>query len=309
MHILFACPRHDAQQWLPGLQAALPDVKFSVWDESGKPTGAQIALVWQPPASLFTHETGLKTIFNLGAGVDAILALPTLPRDVRIVRLEDAGMSAQMTEYVIHALTSITRNFGEYARRQSDHGWTTLDEVPRSQWSVGVLGLGVVGARVATTLAALEYPVAGWSRSQKTVEGVRTYCGKEGLADFLGATRVLVNVLPLTDETRNMIDGALLNQLQPGAIVINVGRGASLVEADLLAALESGQVRAAALDVFQTEPLPADHPFWSHPRVSITPHIAARTLREETIAQLAAKLSQIARGESISGVVQRDRGY
>ena len=212
-------------------------------------------------------------------------------------------MSVQMAEYVVHALVRVMRNFDGYAQDQAMQAWGERPELARRHWPVGVLGLGVVGQRVASTLAALDFPVVGWSRTPRDLDGFRTFSGADGLDAFLRQTRVLVNVLPLTPETRNFIDRELMGKLLPEAMVINVGRGKSLVEEDLLALLDSGHVRAAALDVFQTEPLPANHPFWHHPKVVVTPHIAARTLLEEAVEQIVCKLRQLAKGQGVSGVV------
>ena len=309
MHILFASPHHDPGTWLSSFQTAMPGARFSVWDPSQPPTEAEIAIGWQPSAEVFAHERHIKTLFNLGAGVDALLALPTLPPELTLVRLEDAGMSVQMAEYVVHALARVMRNFDGYAQDQASRTWGERPELARRHWPVGVLGLGVVGQRVASALASLDFPVAAWSRTARDIDGLRTFAGVEGLDAFLRQTRVLVNVLPLTPETHNLIDRDLMSKLLPEAMVINVGRGKSLVEEDLLAMLDSGHVRAAALDVFQTEPLPADHPFWRHPQVVVTPHIAARTLLEETVEQIVGKLRRLAEGKEVTGVVSRDRGY
>ncbi|ANN68374.1 2-hydroxyacid dehydrogenase [Bordetella bronchialis] len=308
MHVLFACPHNDPADWLPGLTAELPDCKISVWDPSGPPSGADVALVWKPPAALIEHETGLKALFNLGAGVDALLQMD-LPPHIQIVRLEDAGMGVQMAEYALYALLRVSRRFGQYERDQAEQRWAPQPGLRREQWPVGVLGLGEMGGRVAQSIAAFDYPVLGWSRSPRTVAGVQTYAGTEQLPAFLRRTRVLVNVLPLTPETTGILDRAILSQLMPGAHLINVGRGGHVNEADLLALLDEGKLDGATLDVFDTEPLPAGHPLWSHPRVHVTPHIAASTLRAEAIAQIAAKIRRLARGEPISGVVAPQRGY
>jgi glyoxylate/hydroxypyruvate reductase A len=308
MHVLFACPHNDPADWLPGLAAELPDCKISVWDPSGPPSGADVALVWKPPAALFEHETRLKALFNLGAGVDALLQMD-LPPHIQIVRLEDAGMAVQMAEYALFALLRVSRAFGQYERDQAAKRWAPQPGLRRAQWPVGVLGLGEMGGRVARSIAAFDYPVAGWSRSARAVEGIQTYAGSEQLPEFLRRTRVLVNVLPLTPDTSGILDRRLLSQLMPGAHLINVGRGGHLNEADLLALLDEGKLDGATLDVFETEPLPPDHPFWTHPRVHVTPHIAASTLRDEAIAQIAAKVRRLARGEPITGVVAPQRGY
>ncbi|OZI62209.1 2-hydroxyacid dehydrogenase [Bordetella genomosp. 11] len=308
MHVLFACPHNNPADWLPGLTAELPDCKISVWDPAGPPSGADVALVWKPPAALIEHETRLKALFNLGAGVDALLQM-NLPAHIQIVRLEDAGMAVQMAEYALYALLRAARGFGRYEDDQAASRWAPQPGLRREQWPVGVLGLGEMGGRVAQAIAAFDYPVLGWSRSPRTVEGIQTYAGAEQLPEFLRRTRVLVNVLPLTPETTGLLDREFLSQLLPGGHLINVGRGGHLNEPDLLALLDEGKIDGATLDVFDVEPLPAGHPFWTHPRVHVTPHIAASTLRSEAISQIAAKIRRLARGEPISGVVAPQRGY
>ena len=298
MHILFACPHHDPDAWVPLLQAAMPGCRISVWNPEGPPSGAQAALVWRPPAELFAHETGLHTLFNLGAGVDALLKMPEIPPHVRIVRLEDAGMAVQMAEYALYALLRVARDFEAFDQAQARQHWDTRDGTRQADWPVGVLGLGQVG-----------YPVAGWARTPREIPGVEVYAGREALPDFLARTRFLINVLPLTPDTQDILNRDTLSRLLPGAHLVNVGRGEHLVEEDLVAMLEEGEIAGATLDVFRTEPLPADHPFWRDPRVHVTPHIAARTLRDESIAQIAGKVAALMRGEAITGVVERGRGY
>ncbi|CAJ49814.1 putative 2-hydroxyacid dehydrogenase, partial [Bordetella avium 197N] len=299
----------DPAEWLTPLAKELPGTEVVLWREDQPVQDAEIAVVWNPPAALFERERKLRVAFNLGAGVDALFRLPTLPVDLPIVRLEDAGMAVQMAEYAAHALVRASRQFDQYERLQREGKWVALPELDRSEWPVGVLGMGVMGARVASTLAGMDYPVAGWSRSGKAPQGVEAFGGRETLGDFLAHTRVLINTLPLTDDTRDLLCRDTLSKLLPGAYLINMGRGAHLVEEDLLALLESGQMAGATLDVFRTEPLPAGHPFWTHPQVSITPHIAALSLRRETIAQVASKIRAYLRGETMSGTVSRERGY
>ncbi|OLU07212.1 2-hydroxyacid dehydrogenase [Achromobacter denitrificans] len=309
MHILFACPHHDPDAWVPRLEAAMPGCRISVWDPEGPPSGADVALVWRPPAELFKHETGLKTLFNLGAGVDALLKMPEIPSHVRIVRLEDAGMAVQMAEYALYALLRVSRDFEAFDHAQARQHWDTREGTRPADWPVGVLGLGQVGLRVAQILAGFGYPVAGWSRSPRDIPGVESFAGEAALPAFLARTRFLVNVLPLTPDTVGILNRDTLSQLLPDAHLVNVGRGEHLVEDDLIQMLEEGEIAGATLDVFHTEPLPRDHPFWRDERVHVTPHIAARTLRDESIAQIAGKVAQLLRGEEISGVVERSRGY
>ena len=227
----------------------------------------------------------------------------------RLVRLDDAGMSVQMAEYVCHALIRHTREFDAYDADTRAQKWSFRKPLDRVDFPVGVLGLGVLGARVAQAVAQFEFPVLGWSRSAKHMAGVQCFSGAQELKQFLSKTRVLVNLLPLTPETENILNRDTLSQLQSGAYLINVARGRHLVEEDLLALLDSGHVAGATLDVFRTEPLPAGHPFWTHPRITVTPHTSARTLRSESIAQIVAKMQAMERGESVAGVVDLVRGY
>lgn len=310
MKIVFASTHEIAPaEWIDPLESALPGSKVILWRPDLPAQDAEIAVVWGPPAALFDREKKLRAVFNLGAGVDALFKLPTLPADVPIVRLEDAGMAVQMAEYAVWAVVRASRQFDDYAAQQRASRWQALPELDRSQWPIGVLGTGVMGSRVAQTLVSLDYPVAGWSRSGNVPAGVQSFAGMEALPAFLARTRVLINTLPLTDETRNLLRHDTLRQLQPRAHLVNMGRGEHLVEDDLLALLESGHMHGATLDVFRQEPLPPEHPFWKHPRVTVTPHIAALSLRRETIAQVAAKIDQFMRGEPLTGVVARNRGY
>jgi len=296
-------------KWLEPLARALPEATVLPWRADDAAVDADVAVVWHPPAELFTRERKLQAIFNLGAGVDGLLTLATLPPNVPIVRLEDAGMAVQMAEYAAYALMRASRQFDAYERQQRQGVWHDLPETIRADWPVGVLGLGVMGVRVAHTLAALEYPVAGWSRSPREIDGIQTYAGQAGLRDFLARTRVLVNLLPLTAETRDILCYDTLRQLLPNAYLINMGRGEHLVEEDLLALIDAGHIAGATLDVFRTEPLPAGHRFWTDARISITPHIAAISLRQNTADQIANKIRALMAGQPLSGVVSRERGY
>jgi len=306
MNITFCCTDTASEPWLQGLRAALPGADVSLWEPGAAP--ADYAVVWAPPQQFFDEQAQLQAVFNIGAGVDALLKLQ-LPPQARIVRLDDAGMSVQMAEYVCHAVIRHFREFDAYEADTRQGKWSFRKPRDRADFPVGIMGLGVLGARVARSLAAFEFPVNGWSRSPKTVDGVRCFSGVDGFSDFLAASRVLVCLLPLTPDTRDIMNRDSLSCLQPGAYVINVARGAHLVEEDLLALLDSGHIAGATLDVFRTEPLPAGHPFWTHPKITITPHTSARTLRGESIAQIAGKIATLQRGESVAGVVDRGQGY
>ena len=306
MRITFCCTDTAAEPWLQGLRAALPDAEVTLWT-AGAPA-ADYAVVWAPPQQFFDEQPHLKTVFNIGAGVDALLRLK-LPPHAQIVRLDDAGMSVQMAEYVCHAVIRHFREFDAYEADTRQGKWSFRKPRARADFPVGVMGLGVLGERVARALRTFEFPVNGWSRSPKAVEGVQCFSGIQGFKDFLAASRVLVCLLPLTPDTRDIMNRTTLSQLQAGGYIINVARGAHLVDDDLLALLDNGHLAGATLDVFRTEPLPPGHPFWTHPSITVTPHTSARTLRSESIAQIAGKLIALQRGQAVAGIVDSARGY
>jgi len=306
MRITVCLTGNKPEPWIQGLQAALPDAEVVAWEPGQGP--ADHAVVWAPPQAFIDAQPQLRTLFNIGAGVDALLKLQ-VPEHMTIVRLDDAGMSVQMAEYVCHALIRHFRELDVYEAEARAGRWVYRKPRERADFPVGILGLGVLGERVAKAVAQFEFPVLGWSRSRKDIDGVRTFAGEARLGDFLVGTRVLVNLLPLTDATRGILNKNTLSALQRGAYVINIARGDHLVEDDLIPLLDSGQLAGATLDVFQTEPLPATHAFWQHPKINITPHGSARTSRDASIAQIAGKIRALQRGESVAGVVDPQRGY
>jgi glyoxylate/hydroxypyruvate reductase len=307
MKILLQMPGGDVESWRSALTAALPDASIVLWPEA--PARADYAIVWRPPADLFARCACAKAVFNLGAGVDALLAIPTLPQDVVLIRLEDAGMAEQMAEYVTLAVLRAYREAGDYAAQQREGRWQPRPRRAKDVCGVGILGFGVLGQAIATALAPFGFPLAGWSRMRKAVPGVTSFAGRDELSSFLAFAQVLVCTLPSTPETAAILDRTALSQLPPGAHVVNVSRGELVVDADLIAALDSGHIAGAALDVFRAEPLPADHPFWHHPRVTVTPHVSAVTLIPESVKQVAAKIHRLERGETVTGRVDRNRGY
>ncbi|WNC89560.1 glyoxylate/hydroxypyruvate reductase A [Paraburkholderia sp. FT54] len=313
MKILFYMPQADAAAWLHDFAHALPEADLREW-QPGDTAPADFAIVWRPPRDMLAGRADLRAIFNLGAGVDAILALEheqpgTLPRNAQLIRLEDTGMAPQMAEYVTHAVLRYLRRFDEYQTLQSERRWEVLEPHRRDTFTVGVLGLGVLGAHVAQALAAFGLPVRGYSRSPRQMEGITTFAGEAQFDAFLDGVKVLVNLLPYTPDTRDVLNARTFGKLAHGAYLINVARGGHLDEQDLLDALASGQLTAATLDVFREEPLPPDHLFWQEPRITITPHVSALTLREESVAQVAQKITALMRGDTVSGVVNIERGY
>lgn len=307
MKILLQSPRDEHDAWRAALAAALPDATIVMWpDTLPEP---DYALVFKPPAELFARTRPTRAIFNLGAGVDALLGVSTLPEGTPVIRLEDAGMAAPMAEYVTLAVLGAYRESREYAAQQREGRWQPRPRLPKPQFGVGILGFGVLGQAVAAALAPLAFPIRGWSAARKEVPGVESFAGLSELRPFLASSCVLVCLLPSTRETRNLLDKASLSHLPRGAHLVNVARGDIVVDGDLVALLDEGHLAGATLDVFRDEPLPSTHPFWHHPKITLTPHTSAVTVIEDSVAQIAAKIRRLERGEPVTGVVDRSRGY
>ena len=313
MNIIFYHPFFEAKQWLSGIESRLPSAKIRQW-RRGDIQPADYALVWQPPHEMLARRVDLKGIFALGAGVDAILDQErrypgTLPTGVPLVRLEDSGMSVQMQEYVVANVLRYFRRMDEYQLQQQQKIWQPLEPHQHDNFTVGILGAGVLGKSVAHKLAEFGFTVRCWSRTPKQIDGVTSFAGNEKLPAFLQGTQLLINLLPNTPETVGILNQSLFSQLNNRAYVINIARGAHLLERDLLAAMRAGKIAAATLDVFAEEPLPPMHPFWTHPRITITPHIAAITLPEAAMDQVVANIHAIEGGRVPAGLVDVVRGY
>ncbi|WP_313084594.1 glyoxylate/hydroxypyruvate reductase GhrA [Atlantibacter sp.] len=313
MDIIFYHPTFDTGFWLEKLHQALPQARVREW-KPGDNDHADYALVWHPPVEMLSGRKTLKAVFALGAGVDSILSQlqkhpDMLPPGVPLYRLEDTGMALQMQEYAVSQVLHWFRRFDDYQAQKQQGVWNPLDDYTREEFSIGILGAGVLGGKVAESLVAWGFPVRCWSRSRKKYPNVESFAGQDELDSFLSGTRVLINLLPNTPETVGIINRQLLDKLADNAYVINLARGVHLVEEDLLAALDSGKLKAAMLDVFSHEPLPASSPLWTHPRVTITPHVAAVTRPVEAIAYISHTISSLDRGEIPAGQVDLKRGY
>lgn len=311
--ILFHAPASNPEAWQRAFGKAMPEAEFRIWQE-GDDGPADYAVVWKPPLPMLAPQQvrrrDLKAIFNIGAGVDAILQLGDgLPAGVPIIRLDDAGMGVQMAEYVTHAVLRYFRRFDQFDAQARDHQWRFLKPHEKSGFSVGILGMGLLGQRIADALAHFDFPLRGWSRSPKALPGIECFSGNDGLDAFLRGSRVVVCVLPLTPETSRILGRTNLAKMPKGSFVINVARGGHVVEADLLELVQDGHIAGATLDVFDEEPLPPQHPFWQEPRITVTPHMAALTLRDESALQIAGKIRALQRGKAVAGVVDRTRGY
>jgi len=309
MEVAFVAPEEDPQSWLPGLRAALPSARFHLWPQIPDSAAIDAALVAKPPAGSLTRFPNLKLIQSLWMGVDGLLADPTLPRGVPLARLVDPGMVAAMGETVLARVLDWHRHLYRYRTQQRARLWRALPQHLASDRVVALLGLGELGRQVAQRLLQLDFRVCGWSRRRKEIDRVECFAGPQGLDALLAQSGALVCLLPLTAETRGILNARLFARLPGGACIVNVARGAHLVEADLLAALDSGRLAHAYLDVFETEPLPPEHPFWSHPGISLTPHVAALTEPRTALPVVIRNLERVQRGEAPEALVDPAAGY
>jgi glyoxylate/hydroxypyruvate reductase A len=299
---------NDAPAWIRAFKRTLPQAEIDLWTEIGA-ADADYGVVWKPPSDVVASFRRARAIFNLGAGVDGIGDLGHLPPGVPLIRLDDAGMAEQMVEYVAHAALRCYREFDAYEAQQRDSVWRARPRKSKREFVIGILGAGVLGSAVASALAALGFSVRVWSRSRKDIAGVTSFTGVGELPSFLAETRLLACLLPLTSDTENLLDRARLALLPRGAYVVNTARGGLVLDADLLALLDDGHLAGAILDVFRDEPLPVTHPFWHHPRVTVTPHVSAATLVQESVDQIVDKIERLGAGLPVTGMVDRERGY
>lgn len=305
MALWFFSPEDDAAAWRAALQSRLPDLAVETGGRPAAPDAIRYALVFRPPPGALAALPRLEAVFSLAAGVDRLLADPTLP-PVPVCRMVDPALEAAMADYVHLALLRVQRGFDVFEHRRD---WFFAMPRLAAETGVAVLGLGRIGAAVAARLAAHGYRVTGWSRTAKRLAGVATYEGPDGLAAAVAEADVVVGLLPATPATRDIFDAAFFQLLRPGAHFVNVGRGEHVVDGDLLAALDAGRLAGATLDVFRTEPLPAGHPYWEHPQVLVTPHVAAITRPETGAAAVAENIRRARDGRPLLHVVDRDEGY
>ncbi len=294
--------------WAELLASKMPELPFRIWPDIGDPREVRFLAAWQPPVELSTQFPNLEVLFSTGAGTDQF-DFSTIPATLPVVRMVESGIIDGMVEYVTLAVLSIHRDWRTYLNQQRDKTWTAHQVYPARSRRVGVLGLGTLGRAVLERLRAFGFSCAGWSRSAQHIYGVECHAGPDGLRDFLARTDILICLLPLTDSTRGILSRPLFDQLPHGATVINVGRGGHLVQDDLLRALDAGQLSAAVLDVCEPEPLPPEHPFWAHPQVVLTPHIASMTQPETAVDTVVDNLRRYRQGLPMVGLVDRARGY
>lgn len=309
MSILLYYSNDEDGQVEKQLRAALPDHTIQVWPEHDLQS-IEYAIVWNPPDDVFAGLDNLKCIFSIAAGVDHLLDHPELPTGIPIVRLENAGMGEKIAEYVLYGVLHAQRSMQFYRDNQHQQRWDDQSRDQHShEYKVGIMGVGAIGRIVATRLRDNGYQVRGWSNSAKTIDGVKCYHSRSQLPDFLAALDVVVCLLPLTPDTRHILDKEVFSRMAKGGFVINAARGGHLHNNDFSDALQSGQLTGALLDVTDPEPLPAGHQFWTLPGVLITPHIAGPTQARESITQIAENIRRFEAGDKMNGLVVPARGY
>lgn len=308
MSIVYKSEPLRGAAWQRLFAEALPDLPFHLWPETGDPAAVRYLAAWQPPEDLAARFPALEVLFSVGAGVDQF-DLRALPPQVQVVRMVEPGLTAGMVEYVTLAVLALHREFPLFLDQQRRGVWAATKGLRAERRRVGVLGLGVLGRAAVKALQGFGFPVSAWSRGRREVEGATCFAGAEELPAFLAGLDILVCLLPLTAETRGMLDASRLAALPRGAGLVNAGRGGHVVEADLLAALDSGHLSAAILDVSDPEPPPPGHPFWSHPRIWLTPHVASTTHADTGGKAIVENIRRHRRGEPMLGLVDRGRGY
>ncbi|BFG78394.1 glyoxylate/hydroxypyruvate reductase A [Paraburkholderia terrae] len=308
MTLLYKADPERGKLWAQHFAQKAPEIPFRLWPDVGDPAAVRYLAAWQPPDDPARALPNLEVIFSVGAGIDQF-DLSRVPSHIAVVRMIEPGIVEGMVEYVTQAVLTIHRDLFDYALQQRQRVWREMPVRAASTRRVGVLGLGMLGTAVLERLRLFGFPCAGWSRSEHRIEGVECFAGVQALDAFLARTDVLVCLLPLTDATRGLLDKRLFGKLPKGASFVNVGRGAQVNQQDLLDALDSGQLQNAILDVTDPEPLPESHPFWTHPRVRITPHIASATRPESAVDVVLENIRRRRDGLPMVGEVDRSRGY
>lgn len=308
MSILYRSDAPRAAAWARYFAQHAPDLDFRVWPDAGDLAQVEYLIAWQVPPDFLAQLPRLKVLFSSGAGVDHV-DLSAVPAHIPLVRMVEPGIINGMVEYVSLSVLALHRDFFDYVEHKAARTWNPLEVSPASARTVGVMGLGSLGSAVLERLATYGFRLRGWNRSPRQIEGVETYAGADQLQPFLAGCDILICLLPLTAATQGILNRELFAALPRGAALINVGRGPHLVDADLIEALDSGQLARAILDVTEPEPLPAEHPFWTHPRVLVTPHVASMTQPETAAPILLENIRRHQRGEALRGLIDRGRGY
>ncbi len=308
MSVLYKANPVRGAEWARHFAALAPDMPFHVWPDQPDPASVRYLATWVPPDDIAGTFPNLELVFSVGAGVDQF-DFTKVPAHVPLVRMLEPHIAESMVEYVSLAVLALHRDLPRFLDQQRREVWKEIQITSAARRRVGVMGLGQLGQGVLERLKVFGFPLAGWNRSPRQIAGVDCYTGADSLPDFLARTDILVCLLPLTPETRGILDARLFAALPAGAMLVNVGRGGHLVQDDLLAALDGGHIAAAMLDVADPEPLPAGHPFWRHEKIILTPHIASMTHPETAVRFVLDTIARHRRGEPLPGLVDRSRGY
>jgi len=308
MSVLYRSDAPRAAAWAKYFRESAPDLEFRIWPDAGDLREVEYLIAWQAPADFVASLPRLKVMFSSGAGIDHV-DLSTVPAHIPIVRMVEPGIINGMVEYVSLCVLALHRDFFDYMEAKAARSWMPLEVPAASARTIGVMGMGVLGTAVLERLRTYGFTLRGWNRSMRRLNGVQTFAGADQLRTFLEGCDVLVCLLPLTPATRGVLNRDVFAALPQGAAVVNAGRGAHLVDADLLAALDSGHLSRAIVDVTEPEPLPKDHRFWAHPRILVTPHVASMTQPETAAPVLLDNIRRCQRGEPLVDVIDRSRGY
>jgi glyoxylate/hydroxypyruvate reductase A len=308
MALLYKGDPVRGSEWKALIAAKKPALPVHVWPETGDADAIHYLAVWEPPDDLAMRFPQTKIVFSLGAGIDQF-DFSKLPSHIPLVRMLEPSITETMLEYVTLAVLALHRNLIDYIADKGAERWSPIRLAPAQTRRVGILGLGQLGEATFRKLAGFGFSMSGWGRSPRVIDGITCHAGRRALPSFLASCDILVGLLPLTEETRGILNAELFRQLPRGAALVNAGRGGHLKQDDLLSALHSGQLSAAFLDVTDPEPLPRGHPLWAHPRVIVTPHIASMTRPETAVDFVLETIERHKAGLPLRGVVDRNRGY
>ena len=309
MSIVIISQKKDLSAWENALVNLNPELNVGVYPNDSNREQVEFALVWKHPHGVFKNYPNVKVIASMGAGVDHILSDPNLPSDVVITRLVDEMLSTDMVEFVRALVMNHLRKLSVYKYQEEKNIWQQHAYRSINEVNIGVMGLGVLGRHVALQLRDLGFNLFGWSKSSKEFDGVKTFAGTTEFSAFLNQSHILICLLPLTNQTRNILDKNLFSQLPKGAFIINVARGEHLVDEDLIEMVNNGHLSGASLDVFRKEPLRSDHPFWQHPQINVTPHVASITNPASAVKQILENYHRLQRGQPLVNTISKEKGY
>ena len=309
MDLVIISQKSNQGDWVEALQALEPGLNVSIYPHDTNRDEVVFALAWHPPKGVFENYPKIRCIASTGAGVDHILRDPNLPPEVEVTRIVDSTLTDDMTSYLLAQVMCQMRNVSHYKLLQVNNKWQPRGYLNKANTGIGIMGFGELGKDAALKFKHLGFKVVGWANSAKNVDGIKVYVGKAEFNDFLSDSDILICLLPLTSATVNILNHETFKQLPRGAFIINVARGEHLVEDDLLEAIEEGQLSGACLDVFPVEPLPKDHIFWHHPKITVTPHIASITSLKSVAPQIIENYRRLKGGKPLLNIVSREKGY